>query len=618
MKKCIFLVLIFAFAVSLLAQTPQPGIMPRWDRLVDWIKNGQFTMTYKTLTAPTIGGTVTYTSPIFNATSTTGSARFKFLDPIYVAGDNDTIKIDPYKALYVIEFELNNGQLFAVDSAGIIYGSSGETISNVTNNYWILTSANVKQALDATYSWTSTVATASGGVTFNNSAAGSTERFFIQDPVYVATDGDTIRIDPYKSLYAIELEMGNTQKFAVDSTGVIYGSNAETFDNLTNDYWQFTAANLKQALSANIYWTSTVAAASGGVTFNQSSAGNTERFFVLDPVYIAGDGDSLKFDAYKGLYPIEFELANTQKFAVDSTGVIYGPSGETISNVSNDYWDLTAANIKHSLDATHYFNTTVATASGGVTFNQSANGGTERFYFQDPILVTNDGDSIRLDAYKSLYAIEFELADAQKFAVDSTGVIYGANGETLDNTTNDYWQMSAANLKQTLSAGIYWTSTVAAASGGVTFNQSSVGNTERFFVLDPIYIGGDGDSLKFDAYKGLYPIEFELANTQKFAVDSTGIIYGPNGGTLSNVTDTAWILGENSENLLFTFTNDAVTLSSTTALATLDVGAIALKVGTKSMTNLDVMSTSGNVKRWGKITIDGQIFWAPSDTAYVK
>lgn len=57
MKRFILPVLIL-FCYPLFAQTPDPGMMPRWGRFKDYLQNGTMTFTYKTLTSPTITGTV--------------------------------------------------------------------------------------------------------------------------------------------------------------------------------------------------------------------------------------------------------------------------------------------------------------------------------------------------------------------------------------------------------------------------------------------------------------------------------------------------------------------------------------------------------------------------------
>jgi hypothetical protein len=67
MKK-LTVILILLLAVSAFAQTARPDRMPRWDRLVDWLLNGQETFTYKTLTSPTIT-----TGTLTNPTVTTGT-----------------------------------------------------------------------------------------------------------------------------------------------------------------------------------------------------------------------------------------------------------------------------------------------------------------------------------------------------------------------------------------------------------------------------------------------------------------------------------------------------------------------------------------------------------------
>jgi len=59
MKKIIAMILLIT--VSVYSQTARPGRTPRWDRLVSWILNGQETLTYKSLTSPTLTGTISIT-----------------------------------------------------------------------------------------------------------------------------------------------------------------------------------------------------------------------------------------------------------------------------------------------------------------------------------------------------------------------------------------------------------------------------------------------------------------------------------------------------------------------------------------------------------------------------
>lgn len=130
----------------------------------------------------------------------------------------------------------------------------------------------------------------------------------------------------------------------------------------------------------------------------------------------------------------------------------------------------------------------------------------------------------------------------------------------------------------------------------------------------------DGDTIKINLYKGEYVFDLEVGNARKFAVDSTGVVVLTNGLTLSNVTDNALTIAENSENLTATFGTNSATLSSTTGLATLNFGGIGVNVGTsaETITQVDTIKTPGGVVRWLKLTVAGQVFWCPADTATVK
>jgi hypothetical protein len=94
----------------------------------------------------------------------------------------------------------------------------------------------------------------------------------------------------YKYLYPIEMEIGNTQKFAVDSAGnVIAAGNVTATGNL---------------VGANVTTTT------------------TEANFVAD-------GDSIILDPHQGTYPLKLGIGGARKFSVDSAGWVFATSFST-------------------------------------------------------------------------------------------------------------------------------------------------------------------------------------------------------------------------------------------------------------------------------------------------
>jgi hypothetical protein len=98
-----FLVILLLVAVAGFSQTADPGKTPRWDGLMDYIKNGSYTFTYKTLT-----------SPVLTTPTMSGAVVGNF----FVASDGDSVKLRTQKYLYPLEVETGNVQKFAVDSVG--------------------------------------------------------------------------------------------------------------------------------------------------------------------------------------------------------------------------------------------------------------------------------------------------------------------------------------------------------------------------------------------------------------------------------------------------------------------------------------------------------------------
>ncbi|MDD5543906.1 MAG: hypothetical protein PHX83_12100 [Acidobacteriia bacterium] len=191
MRKFFILFVALALFPPLFAQTGDPGRMPRYDRLMDYIKNGQFTFTYKTLTSPTLAGTVTNsaTNNFTGAANFSGNANF--------TDDSDSLKINLYQALYPIDLEIGDARVFGVDSTGIVMLKSGGTFDNSTNNTfeWNENSDELIATFGSnTVTWSSGDVTAinySGGI--SSTWAGSTSGGIKIAPIATGTATATIQ-----------------------------------------------------------------------------------------------------------------------------------------------------------------------------------------------------------------------------------------------------------------------------------------------------------------------------------------------------------------------------------------------------------------------------------------
>jgi len=108
MKKYTFailaLLLISLFlSVSAFSQTAEPDRFPRWDRFLDYLKNGQMTMTYKTLSSPTI------TSPTVSGTATS-TATWTF---------SGTVNVDTTMTVDVLNYAGTSTSAAGTDSFAV-------------------------------------------------------------------------------------------------------------------------------------------------------------------------------------------------------------------------------------------------------------------------------------------------------------------------------------------------------------------------------------------------------------------------------------------------------------------------------------------------------------------
>lgn len=303
--------------------------------------------------------TFTFAATTITLSSSTGPTILSFgsLSPMGVrwqaVSDGDSTWVDAYTALYMIKAAVGGALKFGVDSTGIIYGSNYETIDNTTNGQWNFGSSIIR-------------------------ASGTATR------LYLVADGDSVAFNPYHTLTMFRLNVGGSNKFSVDSTGLITGANSETIDNVTDNIWNLGNSEIKTSGTSAM-------------------------------IYAIADADSVIFDPYHHLQMFRVNVGGTNKFQVDSTGIIYLPNGETIDN---------------------------ATTNGTVSFGAAV---LRVFGTGSQVLSVADGDSVWLDPFTGLYPIKVGIGGAKKFAVDSAGIGYfagdlsviggditGANGNAID------------------------------------------------------------------------------------------------------------------------------------------------------------------------------------------
>ncbi len=243
MKRFILPVLIL-FCYPLFAQTPDPGMMPRWGRFKDYLQNGTMTFTYKTLTSPTITGTVTNTGT--NTWSGTGtfSTTLKVVGNsaatnFYVVSDADSFKVRMFKYLYPIEIEIGNVQKFAVDSAG-------------------------NAIFAGTVSASAFSPTATSTITAHE--------------VFAVSDGDTVMLAPHQDTYMLKVGVGGARKFSVDSAGWTYATSFSTptaaLTAITGSATNATAVSSKFTFAANYPVTSNTLITTDSLTATYLAATN--------------------------------------------------------------------------------------------------------------------------------------------------------------------------------------------------------------------------------------------------------------------------------------------------------------------------------------------------------
>ena len=235
MRKYFALVLIVLLPLALWSQTPDPGRTPRWDKALDYIKNGQYTMTYKTLTSPTI------TSPTITGNGTTTGTLDMTVSNTAAGGDKG-VNVSLTQSTNALTGNLIAGAFVATNSSvaaanGVIYGlevkSRAATSGNVGNtigrldgvyasvdakNKTATTMRAFEASLDGAAGGSSTEAVAFEA--FNNSSATQTASYAF------SANGGTA--SGHKA-YTADLRLQNGETISNDADGIIKMNGAVNF-----------------------------------------------------------------------------------------------------------------------------------------------------------------------------------------------------------------------------------------------------------------------------------------------------------------------------------------------------------------------------------------------------
>lgn len=98
----------------LVSQSPDPGLLGTWSTTIDYIQNGEFTMTYKTLTSPTITNPVLENGEII-VNDSDGEVSITFNDSLASLGD------------FVIESSLDTPNVVDNHDMNLIYRFNDDT-----------------------------------------------------------------------------------------------------------------------------------------------------------------------------------------------------------------------------------------------------------------------------------------------------------------------------------------------------------------------------------------------------------------------------------------------------------------------------------------------------------
>ncbi|MDD2869676.1 hypothetical protein [Neomegalonema sp.] len=281
---------------------------------------------------------------------------------------------------------------------------------------------------------------------------------------YFSSDSDTLRFDLSTALYPIDLEIGNTRKFGVDSTGKIIGPNEGTISNVTNGSWILLEASedLKFAFSENALDLSSTTGVTA-VDF-QALDINTDYLKVFKPTVDATD--YVQIDPYLDLQILDIYVNAASIFSVDTTGIVTLVNGATVSNVTDNQIIFKENDEDLNLAfGTDIINVSSATSVATVDFG-TLNLATDAFDVSDGD-IANVGlvqaDSLRPDGTKVVVAtgktasnsISIEpydnntgpayVAGITVTAGNDPAVAIGGGGVTVEVNSSD-WDISTAGV----------------------------------------------------------------------------------------------------------------------------------------------------------------------------
>jgi len=502
MKQTIHKALILLFAVGFLSAQTLPETVNNRAKLARWVRTGTFTFTNKTLTSPTITG------PTFSGTTTFGG-------PVNVGEDGTGYDVTFYGETASCLTKLDASEdLFSVDQTN---ASTSGTERAMTVTLTQTGAGAISEALYAkviadvkTGSWVNALA---GRIDYTTGTSGDAS-----GGMAAAICGE-INLPPKTgsggAYYAIDLEVEAPENFESNTTPT-----------------SFPMAYLRTGLFGNstakgdwqdygyIFHFDDLTDASGNVWYD-----NTLRVLVEGSAFYIPLSDAE--GEYSSAYQID--ISNATDASSTTTGSIQTDGGVGIAKKLYVGTDL-AVDGTSNLDA--------------VDIDGDAD-------LAGKLWVSADDDTVKINAYQELYLIDAEVGDATKFAVDTTGVIVGANAGTFDNSTNNAfeWNENSDELIWT-----FGSNTVTASSGDVTtFDYGSLalgaasldlseGNLTNAGVVNldaltadgtnivvnsPVQHVADGDTVKIDPYQAGNIIDVEVGNARIAAVDTTGLCMFP-------------------------------------------------------------------------------------------
>lgn len=586
MKRFLSIFLLIAIVCPLFSQAPDPVIMPKhWKGtrgLKYIIQYSEWTLYYKTLSGATLSGTTTYGGPVNVGEDDTGydvtfygetaSCLTKF------DASEDLFSVDQTNASTSGTERAMTVTLTQTGAGAISEALYAKVIADVQTGSWV--NALVGR-IDYT---TGTSGDAAGGL----AASVCCE---INLPPKAGSGG---------AYYAIDLEVEAPENFESNTTPTSFPMaylRTGLFGNATaKGDWQDYGY---------IFHFDDLTDASGNVWYD-----NTLRCL------IEGTEFYMVFSEAQGEFQTQYliESTNTTDATGTTDGAIQTDGGAGIAKKLYVGTDL-------NVDGTS--NLDEVDIDGNVDIAAR-------------LWMGYDSDSLKINLYQELYAIDFEVNGSRMWAVDTTGVHVFANGGTFDNSNNNAFEWNENDDE------LIWTfgsNTVTVSSGDVTtFDYGSLalgaasldlseGNITNAGTValdglsaDDTYIdvtsitrfSYDADSLKIDMYQSLCVLDVEVANARIFALDSTGYAMIP---AINYLTDT-------------TTTTDTYGGDIVPAPAALKKGMMVVMQPTSDnsgastlafngLTAKDIKTTTGADPAGGDIEADGIAIFVYDDTNWV-